>query len=596
MKTNWDFSHLLYDNDEKKFEAKRKEWRAATDSFISKWKEREDYLTDANILKEAMDDYEKWCRDWGLSANEDVFYALKSNLDENDSEIKAKVNLVEEFVTKIGNDLRFFRLKLAKVSEEKQKEFLESDNLKDYKHDLSRLFAKAKYYLSEPEEKIMSLKSGPAHSAWTKMTSSFLSKEEKEVLSEDGTKKLKTFSDLFSLICSKKKEVRESAAKAINEILEKYSETAENEMNAILMNKKVDDELRGYDRPDRARHISDDIDSEVIDNLSEAINKNLDVPNKFYELKARLLGFERLEYHERNVSIGEANKEMNFEDSVKLVRKVFTNLDGEFLKIFNSFLENGQIDVYPKKGKRSGAFCYHGLKTQPIFVMLNHTNQLSDVATIAHEMGHAINYQLMKEKQNSLNFATTLSTAEVASTFMEDFVLEELMNEADEEMQLALMMEKLNGDISKIFRQISCYNFEQELHEKFREKGYLNKDEIGEIFTKHMKKYMGEFVLQSPGSENWWVYWSHIRRFFYNYSYSSGLLISKAMQRKVRSDKKFIENVKEFFSAGTSASPKEIFMKMGIDISSETFWEEGIKELRDLLCETESLAKKLGKI
>ena len=107
---------------------------------------------------------------------------------------------------------------------------------------------------------------------------------------------------------------------------------------------------------------------------------------------------------------------------------------------------------------------------------------------------------------------------------------------------------------------------------------------------------MGDAVEQSEGSENWWVYWSHIRSFFYVYSYASGLLISKAMQNLVKKDPKNIEKVKEFLSAGTSDSPKNIFLKMEIDITKKEFWQQGLQEVRDLLKETEELAKKLGKI
>ncbi len=107
---------------------------------------------------------------------------------------------------------------------------------------------------------------------------------------------------------------------------------------------------------------------------------------------------------------------------------------------------------------------------------------------------------------------------------------------------------------------------------------------------------MGDFVEQTEDSKNWWVYWGHIRRFFYVYSYSSGLLISKAMQNLVKQDKNNIEKVKEFLAAGTSDSPKNIFKKIGIDITKKEFWETGLQEVKDLLQETQTLAKKLGKI
>ena len=211
-------------------------------------------------------------------------------------------------------------------------------------------------------------------------------------------------------------------------------------------------------------------------------------------------------------------------------------------------------------------------------------------------MGHAIHSSYMKKNVNSLNFGTPLFTAEVPSTFMEDFVLQEILSKADDELRLSILMMKLNNDISTIFRQVACYKFELEIHEEFRKKGYLSKKEIGEIFSKHMKSYMGDSVELSEGCENWWVYWGHIRHFFYVYSYASGLLISKSLQKSTKNNPKFILKAKEFFSSGETKSQKEIFSKLGIDITDKLFWENGINEVEELLNETEKLAKKLKKI
>jgi oligoendopeptidase F len=271
-------------------------------------------------------------------------------------------------------------------------------------------------------------------------------------------------------------------------------------------------------------------------------------------------------------------------------------LDRKFGAVFAGFIKNGQIDAYPSKGKDSGAFCIHHLMTQPTYILLNHTNKLHDVLTIAHELGHGINNELIRERQHALDFGTPTSTAEVASTFMEDFVLEEIIHSADDELRLAIMMQKLNDDVSSIFRQVACYRFEQELHKEFRASGYLSKEEIGELFQKHMAAYMGKAVEQSAGSENWWVYWNHIRYFFYVYSYASGLLISKSLQNSVKKDPAFIIKVKEFLSAGLSESPKNIFGRLGIDIVDKRFWDRGLDEVEKLLDETEQLAKKMGKI
>jgi oligoendopeptidase F len=308
------------------------------------------------------------------------------------------------------------------------------------------------------------------------------------------------------------------------------------------------------------------------------------------------MGEKKLKYHERNVEYGRIDKKYPYDASVRLIRKVFSRLDKQFAEIFEDFIRNGQFDVYPRKGKGSGAFCVHHLISQPTYILLNHADKLSDVLTLAHELGHGINNELIRAKHHSLYFGTPTSTAEVASTFMEDFVLREVLHQADDELRLSIMMMKLNDDISTIFRQAACYRFEQELHQTFREKGYLSKEEIGRLFRKHMAAYMGNAVEQSAGSENWWVYWSHIRQFFYVYSYAGGLLISKSLQNSVQKHPKFIGKVKEFLSAGLSDSPKNIFLKLGIDITDRNFWNRGLDEVETLLLEARELAMKVKKI
>lgn len=601
MQTKWNLSHLEKGGG---FEEKRKAWENATNSFISKWKTRKDYLEDPEVLKEALDDYERWSEIYGPSSDEfstpssadEVYYFwLKSKLDQSDPEVKAKFNKAEEFAKKLGNNMAFFKINLAKISPEKQKSFLEYPELKGYRHFLERIFERKKHMLSEEGEKILNLKSSSSYSFWQKMVSEFLSKEEREVLDENRNITNATIEKLKSLIDNGDKKIRDKAAKAFNDILSKHVDSAEAEINAILENKKTDDELRGFKRPDSERHLGDDIKTEVVDSLVKSVTEKFYISRRFYGLKTKLLKQDKLEYHERNVEYGKVNKSYSYENSVKIIEKVFGKLDPKFFDIFKMFLEKELIDVYPKKGKGGGAFCVYVSKSQPIYILLNHTNKLDNVTTFAHELGHGINNELIKEKQNSLYFGSSTATAEVASTFMEDFVLQELMKDADDELRLSLMVSKLNDDISSIIRQIACYNFERELHDKFREKGFLSKEEIGKLFQKHMGAYMGEFVEMSPGSENWWVYWLHIRLYFYVYSYASGLLISKALQKKVKENKNFMKEVKEFLSAGISESVEEIFRKMGINLNEE-FWNNGLSEIEDLLNETEELAKKLGKI
>ncbi|MBI4918667.1 M3 family oligoendopeptidase [archaeon] len=594
--TNWKFSSLFKNDNDPKIEEEKKLLLEKSKEFINKWKGREDYLKDPEVLKEALDEFESWDRNYGSSGNQGYYFSLRSEQDLENPDLKAKNNKIHDLAVNIHNNIQFFTHNISKIPEKEQNKFLDFKGLKEYKHFLEKLFKEAKHLLSEPEETILSLKGTVSHSNWVRMTDEFISKEEREIIDENKEKKVKNFSEIMSLTSSRNKATRDSAATALNEVFKKHIEVGEAEINSILQNKKVDDELRKFPRPDSARHLDDDIDTSVVDALINSVSAKFSLSRRFYGLKAKLMGVKKLKYHERNVPYGHVEKNYSFEEAVNLCYSVFKNLDKKFSEIFTKLIENGQVDVFPKKGKTGGAFCACDGVKKPTYVLLNFTNKLRDVTTIAHEFGHAINDELMKEKQNELNFGVPLCIAEVSSTFMEDFVFQELMNEADDELKLSLMIEKLNDEVSTIQRQIACYTFEQNLHDEYRKKGYLSNKEIGEIFRKNMESYMGEFVEQSEGSQNWWLYWSHIRRFFYVYSYASGLLISKAMQYELRKNPKFINKVKEFLSAGSSESPKNIFDKLGIDITDEKFWNEGLKEMEELLNETEKLAKKLGKI
>ncbi len=595
-KLTWDLSPLLTSDNSPELEEQKKKVTEESYCFINKWKDREDYLQQPALLKQALDEFENWQHYTSTSGNFGYYFSLRSSQDSISPELKAKENQLEDFANKILNDIQFFEMRISKIPENQQEKFLANSSLAPYKHYLENLFKQSKYLLSEPEEKILNLKATTSHYNWVKMTSTFLSKEEAEVITEDGTKQVKNFSEIATLTSSKNKETRDSAAQAFDTINAKWAEVAENELNSIFGNKKINDDLRGMGRPDTARHLADDIETDVVDALIKAVSSRNMIPNKFYQLKAKLMGQEKLAYHERNVEYGAIDKTYSYQEAVDLVYHVFTQLDPQFAQIAKMFVETGKVDAMPNKGKRGGAFCAYNLKSQPTYVLLNFTKKLNDVLTIAHEFGHGINDELMKEKQNALNFGTPTSTAEVASTFMEDFVLQELLKDSDNETKLAIMMMKLNDDVSSIFRQVSCYKFEQDLHAAFREKGYLSKENIGEIFTKNMKAYMGDFVEQSKGGQNWWVYWSHIRSFFYVYSYASGLLISKSLQSSVKKDHSFIEKVKGFLSSGTSSSPKSIFAQMDVNIADKNFWNKGLDEIENLLNETEKLAKKLGKI
>ncbi len=594
-KDTWDLTPLFAHDNDPAIERERTVVKKVTTAFVKKWQKRTDYLTDPKVLKKALDEYEAWAAKYGPGSKEHYYFELRQTQDQNNPLLRAKVNRSEDFSNELSNQIQFFAHRLALVDKATQKRFLTSPLLASYRHFLERLFAEAKYLLSEPEEKLMLLKSRTAHSNWVQMTESFITKEERVITV--GKKKIrKTFPELSQLMNHSDKKIRDQAARGFTDIMTKHEAVAEQEINSVLLNKKVDDELRKTPRPDTLRLEADDIEPVVVDALRKAVTTHYDIAQDYYKLKARLLGVKKIAYHERALPIGNTNYELPYDQALAFVGTTLTQLDPEFGAIFNRFVQNGQFDVYSRVGKSGGGFCAGSLLSTPTYILLNYSGRLDYCLTIAHETGHGINNELMRAKQHALYFDTPLSTAEVASTFMEDFILEKMMATAHTDHdRLAIIMAKLNDDVSTIFRQIACYEFEWKLHQTFRQDGYIAQEKIGQLFQTEMKRYMGPAVSYDAGTEKWWIYWTHIRKFFYVYSYASGLLISKALQARVRKNPAFIKQVKEFLAAGMSESPRQIFRHLGLDISKPAFWNEGIDEIRTLLNEAKRLAKKIGR-
>lgn len=586
-KTSWNLSLLISNTSKENIDALIKECEEENNEFVRKWKPRSDYLSDPYIMLEALTDLEKLNRKQGILSPVSFYYWLKLEIDKNNAETKSAINRITLKAVELENKIIFFTHKISRIKKRVQQIFLQSQILKEYHFFLGNLFKEGKYLLSEKEEKILAIKAKTSMNNWQEMIESLLSRESAKVLT-GGKMVEKDFSSILSLISSEDQKTRDSAAKGFNAILKKHSDVAEIEINSILEDKLNNDILRKTKRPDEIRHLADGIDSDIVDTLIETVKNNFDISKEYYAFKAGVLNKKQLEFHERNVPVGTLSKKITYNEGYKIVRNVFGKLSPVFEEIFTRFSENGQIDAYPKKGKVSGAFCAHDLKNYPIYVLLNYTDTVNDVLTLAHEMGHAVHFELAKQC-NSLYYGASTATAEVASTFMEDFTLNELLNILPKKDSFTLLMHKLDDDISTIQRQAALYLFEKELHKSFREKGYLSKKQIGEIFLDNLSSYLGPAVRLSSGSENWWIYVSHIRNFFYVYSYASGALISKSIQAKYRKGEIGIEKYINFLQKGESQSIKDLFKNLELNITQKSFWQEGLGNISENLNKVKSL-------
>jgi oligoendopeptidase F len=206
-------------------------------------------------------------------------------------------------------------------------------------------------------------------------------------------------------------------------------------------------------------------------------------------------------------------------------------------------------------------------------------------------MGHAFHSEL-SESQGPIYSVLSMSLAETASTLFEQIAFEAIFEKLSDKEKIVALEQKLNSDIATIFRQIACFNFEKDMHEGIRTKGFLTKEELAGLHNKNMQSYLGSVFEIEDDSGYAFVSWPHLRFFFYVYSYAYGMLVSKALLRRYKKDKSFWTKIEQFLSAGGKDSPENILKEIGIDVSKPSFWKEGLKEIEDDIEKLEKLTKK----
>ncbi|MEK7607668.1 MAG: M3 family oligoendopeptidase [Patescibacteria group bacterium] len=575
MKTFWNLGLLYNGHNDPAIERDMKSIESVYLIFEKKYRNKTDYLKSETKLAKTLFDFESLFKKLPLTKPLSYFH-YKQDIDSGDVVARSKATQLMERFAKNDHKIVFFELSLAKISTKIQKKFLKSKKLEHFRYYLKLIFQKAKYDLSEAEEKILGLKSIPAYQQWIMSTEKLLGQT---TITFHG--KTLPLPEAMGKIADLPMNPRRELHRLVVKKLETLSDVAESEINAIVTDKKINDGLRGFEKPYDATILGYQNNRKSVLALVDVVTKNFPISHKFYALKARLLALPYLEYSDRAVGIGKNVKQIKFDEAVKILKNVFGSLDPQYLSILESFLEKGQIDVYPKVGKTGGAYCSGNINA-PTFVLLNYTNTMDQVMTFAHEMGHAIHTELSKS-QTPLYENYSTSTAEVASTLFETFVFDAIFEKLSKEEKIIALHKRINDDIHTIFRQIACFNFENELHNTIREKGGMSKTEIRALLNKHMSAYLGPVVHMREIDGNLFVSWSHIRRFFYVYSYAFGQLISRALYMRYKEDKTYLAKIKKFLSAGGSDTPENIFKSIGVDVTRSDFWEKGLKSIeRDI--------------
>lgn len=582
VKTEWDLKKLYYKSEnDPKIEENIKEAEEAFRKFAKKYSDG----TWAKSKSSAIKAIKEYLALDELSGDKPLYYYnYRRELNASDTTAERLMNKLSDRLTKASNEILFFPLQLARLPKNLQKELLTDEATKPFGFFLKDVFEDAKYLLSEPEEKILNLKSLTSRSLWVSGTEKILNKK---TIDWKG-KKLPINGALMQFEQLPRKE-RHEMWKKIKAVLESVGEVAENELVALVLDKKVSDELRGFEKPYSATTKGYDSSDQTLETLVSVIStRGYALSKRYFALKKKLLGKD-LSYIDRNEPVG-TELDISFETAVKVCRDTFYDFNPEYGKFFDSMLASGQIDVWPKEGKGGGAFCSSGVNL-PTLVFLNHNNSLESLRTLAHEMGHAIHSMRSKAQPTWYQDYSTL-TAETASTFFESLAMERMIANLPKNEQIAVLDGMIGDRIGTMIMCIARFQYELEMHETIRNEGGMTWQEMSAGLAKHFAAYTGNVVKTEPEHGLIVVSKPHYRMNFYQYSYSFGEIGSSIMRARFKEDGSYRDQVDHFLSQGGSASVEKIFQSIGIDMSKEETFHLGLDLLEDDINRFEKLVTK----
>jgi len=573
---NWDLTPLFNSLNKAEEFLKQAEFKAV--EFEKNYKNRLYTLTPEEFL-DILKKYEEIWENIGRCL---TYAYLEFATDTSKGNILAKF---QEIANKAEEHLIWFELEFIYLPIDKQQKFI--DNAGVYKYYLIHLQEEAPYKLSEKEEKILMKKDLTSGSAFSRLFDEHISRLKfffnGKKLSEE---------EVLSKLYSPDRNERKKAQISLTLGLKPHQELFAYIFNQVKKDWKIDFiDIRGYNNVEEPRHLSNKVTKKSVDALVNTVNNSTYLVEEYYNMKKELLGLEKLFDYDRYAPIKLIKKEdeIPFEKAKETVLNAFKSFSNTFYEIANKAFEEKWIDVYPKEGKRGGAFSHSATPNAHPYVLLNYTSQRRDVFTLAHELGHAIHQYLAREV-GYLNQDTPLTTAETASIFAEMLLFEELKKSLPREELMEIYAGKLEDIFATLFRQIVFTNFERRVHNSDE----LKPQDYNKIWMEENQKMFDESVILTQNYEIWWSYIPHfIHSPFYCYSYSYAQLLVLTLYKLYKSGfENFEEKYITFLSQGGSIPPKKQLEIFGVDIEDENFWQSGIAAVRDLLNEFKELKEK----
>jgi oligoendopeptidase F len=516
-----------------------------------------------------------------------AFSGLSFAADTQDQNAQSLMGRVQQFVAEMQNRTLFFSLWWKEVDEANAKRLMDASG--DYRYYLEEIRHFKPHTLSEPEEKVINLKDVTGPNAlinlYDAITNRYVFK-----LKVDGKVQELTRAQLQPFIQGPDANMRAQAYQELYRVYgqdgpilgQMYQTRARDWHNENIT-------LRKFKSALSVRNLANDVPDEAVNTLMDVTKKNSRIFHRYFKLKAKHVGVNKLRRYDIYAPVARSDKPFEYAQAAKMVLESFSAFDPKIGELAQRVFDQDHLDSEVRKGKQGGAFCASITPEMTPYVLMNYTGRARDVATLAHELGHAI-HAMLASHHTTFTFHSSLPLAETASTFGEMMLTEKLLNEEkDESVRRDILFKQMDDAFATVLRQIYFAMFEREAHALIQKNA--STDELSAAYMENLKEQFGDSVDLSDEFKWEWVSIPHIYHTpFYVYSYAFGQLLVFSLYQQYKAEgESFKPKYLKILSAGGSEAPAKILSEAGIDIRSAQFWQGGFDVLSRMVDELEKL-------
>jgi oligoendopeptidase F len=579
----WSLKDLFPGADSPEVEAAFKQLEQQVGNFESLRQQLKPDLLASNFLAILRASEEIRCNANTLSAYAEMAFSA----DTQDQSIQALLGRIQQFLAEIENRSMFFDLWWKDLDDENALRLMEAAG--DTRYYLKKMRQFKPHTLSEAEEKVVNLKDITGSNALVTLYSAITNRYVFKI-EIDGKVQELTRDELMAYVRQPEPELRAKAYQALHEVFK-----AEGSILGQMYQTRVRDwhndnlTLRKFASPIAVRNLRNDIPDEAVDALLSVCKRNVPIFQRFFRLKARLLGMDKLCRYDIYAPLDQSARTYSYDMAAEMVLDSFASFHPEFGRLAKRLFDQNHIDSEIRKSKESGAFCASVIPEITPWVLLNFQGRADDVAALAHELGHAI-HAMLAGHHSVFTFHSSLPLAETASTFGEMMLVDRfLAQESDQAVRRELLFRQVDDAYKNIMRQAFFALFEQQAHAMVMTNASV--DELAAAYFLNLQEQFGDAVELSDEFRWEWVSIPHIYNTpFYVYAYAFGQLLVLSLYQQYKTEgESFKPRYIKMLSAGGSQAPARICSEAGIDIRSDKFWQGGFDVVNRLVVELEQM-------